>query len=146
MKVKKLNKEAIMPEKSHPTDAGYDICSIEDITVPATGRIVISTGIALDIPTSPTPIPMEIYVRVAPRSGMAIKHGIDVFAGVVDLGYKGEVKVCLYNSTTKDYEVKKGDRIAQLIPTLIPRFGPLEEVTDLEESDRGDKGFGSTGQ
>ena len=87
------------------------------------------------------------YARIAPRSGLAVKWGIDVMAGVVDSGYQGEVKVCLINHSEESYFIGKGDRIAQLILTIIM---PTSEVVVFEEfeegSGRGSKGFGSTGK
>ena len=80
-----------------------------------------------------------------PRSGLAVKSGIDVFAGVVDAGYRGDVGVCLYNSSERQFEVQAGDRIAQIIFQPVSQFQLLES-TSLDDSDRGVDGFGSTGK
>lgn len=123
--------------KEYPENAGYDIGANVDKVVKAGTRECIATGVYCAIPKG-------YYGRIAPRSGLAVKHGIDVLAGVADSCYRGEYKVVLLNTGDKDFEVKKGDRIAQLIVT--PYASPdLVEVTSLDETDRGDKGFGSSG-
>ncbi len=95
------------------------------------------TNIAISIP--------EGYVGLIwPRSGLAAKNGIDVFAGVIDSGYRGEIKVCLYNSSQINFEINKGDRIAQIIFHKLPQTEMLE-VDSLDDSIRGDSGFGSSG-
>lgn len=140
IEVKKLRDDAILPSKANNSDAGYDLYSTDDTYIPGRQRAIISTGIAISM-KSDTPY----YYRVAPRSGMAAKNGIDVFAGVVDSEYRGEVKVILYNSGDAGYDVKKGDRIAQLIPTPI-LITDIQWTENLEESQRGADGFGSTGR
>ena len=101
------------------------------------GRALVGTGIALSIPDG-------LYGRVAPRSGLAVKHCINVGAGVIDPDYTGEVKVVLFNHGTEDFEIKKGDRIAQLILEKC-ETPMIKEIGLLEETLRGDGGFGSTG-
>lgn len=137
IKVKLLSEDAKLPTRSHPHDAGLDLYASEDLDLITTG--VISTGVAVQIP--------EGYVGLVwPRSGLSAKHGIDVLAGVIDHGYTGEIKVCL--SYLKDnplaYEIKKGDRIAQLLIQKI-ETPSIEQVESFEETERGDSGFGSTG-
>lgn len=123
--------------KEYPENAGYDIGANESKTIKAGSRECIGTGVYCTIPKG-------YYGRIAPRSGLAAKHGIDVLAGVIDNCYTGEIKVVLLNTGTEDFDVKKGDRIAQLIVT--PYTSPeLTEVSSLDETDRGDKGFGSSG-
>ena len=80
-----------------------------------------------------------------PRSGMAVKQGVDVFAGVVDSGYRGEVMVCLYNSSSSPVEISKGDRIAQMLIQPVPLVR-IAEVSNLDDTSRGDGGFGSSGK
>ena len=128
---------AQLPKKGSSLSAGYDLYSSEEITVKAKNKALISTGISLAIPEG-------YYGRVAPRSGLACKNFIDVGAGVIDADYRGEVKVLLFNFAEEDFKVKVGDRIAQLI---IEQIGltDLVEVEDLEETERKDGGFGSTG-
>lgn len=142
IKIKKLTEKAIIPKKAHDSDAGYDLFSIEDKIIPAQSREVIHTGISIEIPNIKEEN-KELYVRIAPRSGLSVKSGIDVFAGVVDRGYTGELVVCLFNSSKEDFKVNVGDKIAQMIPTII-YSSELIEVTELNESSRGEKGFGSS--
>jgi dUTP pyrophosphatase len=138
LKVKKLAPEAIIPTKANKTDAGYDLYALEDVEIPAVNHKLIKTGISMAIPAG--------YVGLIwPRSGLAYKNGLDVFAGVIDAGYRGDVGVILYNSRVTDhYQVKKGDRIAQIVFQKIKGFN-LIEVDDLDESQRGEGGFGSSG-
>jgi dUTP pyrophosphatase len=144
LKIKKLTESAKIPERAHESDAGFDLFSDEEIIIPSQERKVIKTGISatLDFPENKD---FSCYLRIAPRSGMAVKKGIDVFAGVVDIAYRGEIMVCLFNSSKEDVEIKKGDKIAQMIPTVIFKTN-IQEVLSLEETDRGDKGFGSSGR
>lgn len=125
--------------RANPSDAGIDIRAAEELIVPPLGRATVSTGIRLEIPEG-------YYGRVAPRSGLAHKNGIDVLAGVVDSGYRGELKVVLHNTDRHDlFFVSPGDRIAQLI--IERHYNPeFVEVDDLASTDRGDGGFGSTGK
>ncbi|AGE57720.1 dUTP pyrophosphatase [Acanthocystis turfacea Chlorella virus NTS-1] len=135
--VKKLDESAVVPTRGSELSAGYDLSSIVDITVPSLGRVAVSTGLAVKVPAS-------AYGRIAPRSGLAYKHGIDVLAGVVDADYRQSVNVILYNTSGVDYEIKKGDRIAQLIIEKIEMFD-VEVVDELDETSR-KGGFGSTGR
>lgn len=136
--VKKLDESAVVPTRGSELAAGYDLSSIVDIVVPSLGRVAVSTGIAVKVPVG-------TYGRIAPRSGLAFKHGIDVLAGVVDADYRAEVKVILYNTSGVDYEIKKGDRIAQLVIEKIEMLD-VAVVDELDQTERGDGGFGSTGK
>lgn len=133
---------AIIPRKAHPSDAAFDLCSSseEPITIRPLCRAVIPTGIAIQLPDVPC------YARVAPRSGLAVKYGINVLAGVIDAGYRGEIKVCLHNTDPENsFTVNLMDRIAQLvIEPILPTSKAVWE-DKLEDADRGDNGFGSTG-
>ena len=135
--IKKIEESAIIPTRATDSDAGYDLYSTNDGVVPARGRKVVSTGIAIAIPPG-------YYGRVAPRSGLAVKRGIDVLAGVVDSGYRGGVGVVLQNLSDEDFPFKKGDRVAQLILEQCNTIGWVE-LEELEDSTRSDGGFGSTG-
>ena len=138
MFVKKLNNNAILPLKGSSGSAGYDVFSCEDkILLPKT-RSLISTGISISIDAK------DFYIRIAPRSGMAVK-GIDVGAGVVELDYRGEVKVLLINNSDSKYAIGYGDRIAQLIIEKIYMLDVIN-ASELDETDRGSGGFGSTGK
>lgn len=136
--VKKSNSDSIMPTKATAHDAGWDLYACEDRFVPSNSRATINTGICLEIP-------MNYAGLIWPRSGLAVKNGIDVFAGVVDAGYRGEVKVCLYNSSEQELTINKGDRIAQILFQEIPRLRLLAS-DELSDTERGDGGFGSSGR
>ncbi|MEI8364561.1 MAG: dUTP diphosphatase [archaeon] len=144
IKVKRLTESAKLPEKAHETDAGFDLFSDIDLIIPPKSRGTISTGITMILPEIPYPT-FNTYLRIAPRSGLAAKKGIDVFAGVIDLEYRGELLVCLFNSSDEPFEVKKGDKIAQIIPTIILN-DKIQEVSEIDETERGAKGFGSSGK
>lgn len=135
--MKKLISKARLPILGSENAAGYDLHASEDGLVPARGKTLIGTGLAMAIPVGN-------YGRIAPRSGLAAKHSIDVGAGVIDADYRGEVRVLLFNFSDKDFAVTEGDRIAQLI---IEKYTPtqLVEVDDLDDTARGQGGFGSTG-
>ena len=125
--------------RANPTDAGADLSAAEDEFIPPLSRRTVRTGVFMEIPEG-------YYGRIAPRSGLAHNHGIDVLAGVVDSSYRGEIRVVLFN-TDKDepFQIQAGDRIAQMI---IERHYNFEfvEVEDLSETTRGESGFGSTGK
>jgi dUTP pyrophosphatase len=135
--IKKLSDDAIIPTKGSKYAAGYDLYSAVDTIVPSQGKTLIKTDIAIAVPSGH-------YGRVAPRSGLAHKHFIDVGAGVIDEDYRGNVGVILFNHNNVEFKVNKGDRIAQLILEKIS-VPDIEEVTELPDTDRGDGGFGSTG-
>jgi dUTP pyrophosphatase len=155
--VKRLTETAVLPKRGSSQAAGYDLYADQAGTVPEcqyleqfagrdcnnngiikrTGSYLVSTGIAVKIP-------IGYYGRVASRSGLAVKNGLEVGAGVIDSDYRGEVKVLLRNLGSQPFEFKSGDRIAQLIIEKI-ETPDVEEVTDLDVTDRGAGGFGSTG-
>jgi len=133
-----LKEGALLPVNGSKYAAGYDLHALEGATVPARGKAIVGTGIAMAIPEGN-------YGRIAPRSGLAAKHSIDVGAGVIDSDYRGEVKVLLFNLSDTDFKIKPQDRIAQLI---IEKYTPTDLVEvhgELEETARGHGGFGSTG-
>ncbi|HOW29604.1 MAG TPA: dUTP diphosphatase [archaeon] len=144
IKIKRLTETAKVPTKAHEEDAGYDLYADEEKIIPAQSRESIHTGIAIELPDLQEEN-KEIYVRIAPRSGLSVKSGIDIFGGVIDRGYTGELVVCMFNSSKEEFKVNKGDKIAQMIPTIIYKDN-LVEVTELQESKRGEKGFGSSGK
>lgn len=136
--VKKLSENATIPTAGSQFAAGYDLYAAHDEVVYPKNRKLIRTNIAMSIPAG-------YYGRIAPRSGLAFKHGIDVLAGVIDSDYRGDVGVILYNSdTAEEFEVKKGDRIAQII---IEKCMSVywNEMAELTSSVRSAGGFGSTG-
>ena len=119
--------------------AGMDVVAAEDVTLPSMGRHAVATGLALAIPEG-----FEVQVR--PRSGLALKHGISLpnTPGTIDSDYRGELKVILINLGAEPFEIRRGDRIAQLIVAPV-QIGRMVEVADLDETARGIGGFGSTG-
>ncbi|OAL07246.1 dUTP diphosphatase, partial [Phaeosphaeriaceae sp. SRC1lsM3a] len=132
-----LSEHARAPTKGSVYAAGHDLYSARDVVVPARGRVLVPTDISISVPVG-------TYGRVAPRSGLAHKHGIDTMAGVIDADYRGPVGVILANLSDNDFEIKVGDRIAQLIVEKIV-MPEVVVVEKLEESVRGAGGFGSTG-
>ena len=135
----KLNPHAIIPSKATPGSIGLDLYSIDSYIVLPGQRVVVSTGLRLLLPDG-------VYGRIAPRSGLAVKHGLDVGAGVVDPDYQGEIRVVLFNHDMMNpFIIKPGYRIAQLI--LERALDPIvaEETDDQQTSSRGANGFGSTG-
>jgi dUTP pyrophosphatase len=137
MNVCKLVPHAILPERKSFGAAGYDLASAEDCVIPARGRHVVQTGISIAVPTG-------TYARVAPRSGLAVKNGICVGAGVIDSDYRGPVGVVLFNHGDEDFVIEKGTRIAQLVLEKIVT-PDVVEVQTLDDTVRGAGGYGSTG-
>ena len=137
LRVKRHKPEATLPQRATFNSAGYDLCSAVDCSVEAGGRLAIPTEISIEVPPGH-------YGRVAPRSGLAMKQGINVGAGVIDADYRGKVAVCLFNHSNDTFAIKTGDRIAQLILERIST-PPVVEVDALEATERGTGGFGSTG-
>tara|TARA_R110002020_G_scaffold19821_5_gene68008 strand:- start:2250 stop:2723 length:474 start_codon:yes stop_codon:yes gene_type:complete len=155
VKYSQTSKEGRKPFQANISDAGYDLFSTEYITIEPFQRRLISTGIKIEIPEG-------FYGRIAPRSGLACKKGIDVMAGVIDSGYRGEIKVLLINLNFEGYnlrpnafeamfgsankiDIKPGDRIAQLIIEKCYKVD-WKEMKTLENSERGQGGFGSSGE
>ena len=136
LKVKKLREDAELPERKTPGAVGYDLFSYEEKILKGNERILIGTGIAIELPKG-------VYGRIAPRSGLALKQGINLGAGVIDPDYRGELKILLFNHSDTEYVIKKGERIAQLIMEKV-KIGDVEEVEKLSDTRRSDKGFGST--
>lgn len=162
MKVR-LDEGAFMPERAHDTDAGLDLRSMEDKIVPARGSAIFDTGVHVELPKE-----MILYETVSAReeenvklckchsfdcltagllvskSGLNVNHNI-TSTGLVDVGYTGSIKVKLYNHGKEDYIVNRGDKISQLV--IIPIIAPeIELVDELEETERGENGFGSSGR
>lgn len=137
LQVKLLSPTAKPPTRGSAFAAGYDLYASAPATLRSKSRGIVSTSISIAVPAG-------TYGRIAPRSGLAAKHGIDTGAGVIDADYRGEVKVLLFNLGDEDFEIKEGDRVAQLILERIVT-PDVEVVEVLEESVRGAGGFGSTG-
>jgi len=141
IKVKRLPHGEGLPLPDYATDgaAGMDVVSAEDVTLAPMARHAVATGLALAIPDG-----FEVQVR--PRSGLALKHGITLpnTPGTIDSDYRGELKCIMINLGTEPFEIRRGDRIAQLIVAPV-QVGRMVEVADLDETVRGTGGFGSTG-
>jgi dUTP pyrophosphatase len=137
VQLKKLDKDGIIPTNAHKGDAGYDLYSLEEYELKLLERKLFKTGISLAIPEG-------FYGRIAPRSGLAVKKGIDVLAGVVDSIYRGEICVVLINLGNENVKINKGERIAQIIFEQYHE-AEIKVVEELSETLRNEKGFGSTG-
>lgn len=139
LKIKKLSNDAIIPAYQSKGAAGFDLHSIESLTLEPMQRAAVKTGLAFEIKDG-----YEMQVR--PRSGLAIKNGISVVntPGTIDSDYRGEVMVILINLSNEVFKVKKGDRIAQAVINKIKKV-KFQEVKELDSSERGEKGFGSSG-
>jgi dUTP pyrophosphatase len=137
LRFKQLDDKATLPARGSSFAAGLDICSIEDVVIEPRQRATARTGLAVAIPHG-------FYGRVAPRSGLAVKQGLDVLAGVIDSDYRGELCCVLYNTSDVAIELPAGSKICQLIIEKIITPQPTW-VNDLDETARGAGGFGSTG-
>jgi dUTP pyrophosphatase len=135
-----LHPDAVVPARTRSGDAGYDLRATERVSIPPGGRRLIGTGIAIALPEG-------VAGLVTPRSGLAIEHGLTLLnaPGLIDPNYRGEIKVILQNCGDGRYTVEIGDRIAQLL--LVPYLAPeLQVVGELDATDRGADGFGSSGR
>ncbi len=138
LRIKKLTETAVIPLLAYDTDAGFDLCTDEDFAVLPGEQAVVSTGIAVAIPVG--------YVGLVwDKSGIATKRLVKTMAGVIDAGYRGEVKVALINMGAETQVFKQGEKIAQMLIQPVAHPATLE-VEDLDGTDRGEKGFGSTGK
>jgi dUTP pyrophosphatase len=136
----RLSDEATIPSRAHDGDAGLDLYAAESTTIAPGQRVSVGTGLAVAIPPG-------LAGLVVPRSGLALKHGIALVnsPGVIDSGYRGELRVLLLNTdSSEEFSLAPGDRIAQLLLTPFASANPLE-AERLDETARGDGGFGSTG-
>jgi len=137
LRVKKLVQDAIVPTRGSGGAVGYDLYSVDEVVLSPSQRSLVGTGV-------PVVLSIIVFGRVAPRSGLTVKHGIHVGAGVIDPDYTGEIKVALFNLGDVPFEIKKGDRIAQLVLERC-ETPDVHEIDTLDETGRGAGGFGSTG-
>ena len=139
LRFKKVHPDAVLPSYAHPSDAGMDLRSVDDLTLAPGQRALVHTGLVMLLP--------PLYeAQVRPRSGLALKNGVTVLntPGTIDSGYRGEVGVILINLGQAAFDVRKGDKIAQMV--IAPVTQPNIEETDVvDETDRGSGGFGPTG-
>ena len=140
--VELMNEDSVMPSYAYPSDSGFDLYSTKEIEIGSFGRVLVPTGIKLSFPEG-----YEIQVR--PKSGLAIKQGLTVLntPGTVDQGYTGEIQVIVFNTNNYSVMIPKGMKIAQavLCPVVPGKLVEFELVSSVEEKDRSDNGFGSTG-
>lgn len=135
--IKKLSETATLPKYVHPHDAGMDLYSNETITIQPQERKLIPIGIALTIPSG--------YVGLIwDKSGIATNHGLKTMAGVIDSGYRGEIKILIHNLSNQPYTVQAGTKIAQMLIQPVVQ-NEIVEVKNLDDTSRGAGGFGSTG-
>ena len=138
LKIKKLHKDATIPNYANEGDAGFDLFALQDIILKKGERFGVPTGIAMEIP--------EGYVGLIwDKSGLAIKNGMKTLGGVIDSTYRGEVLVGMINLSNVDYTFLKGHKVAQMI-IQKKEFVDFEEVEELSDTARGEGGFGSTGK
>lgn len=142
IKVELLNENAVFPKYAYPSDSGFDLHSTQDLEIGPFGRILVPTGLKVSFDEG-----YEIQVR--PKSGLAIKQGLTVLntPGTVDQGYTGEIQVIVFNTNNYSVTIPKGMKVGQavLCPVVQGKFVNFEEVGQIEEKDRGNNGFGSTG-
>lgn len=137
IKFKKINPAATAPSRGSAQSAALDLYACQELEVAPGQQALVETGIVMAIPHG-------YWGNIRDRSGLAVKHGLHVMAGVIDSDYRGEIKVALVNLGKENYKIKSGDRIAQMI--IAKHEEPvMEETEELEETVRGEGSFGSTG-
>lgn len=139
LSILKSDPSAQLPTYAHPGDAGMDVRSIEELTIPPGGRALVHTGLIFQLPP-------DAEAQVRPRSGLALKHGVTVLnaPGTIDAGYRGEVGVILVNLGREPFTVEKGMKIAQVVVAPVAQV-EIVEVFGTDATERGAGGFGSTG-
>lgn len=138
IKIVKIKDSAVIPSYAHPGDAAMDLYSSDDVVIARGERVKVPTGIRMEIPD-------EYVGLIWDKSGLSMNEGLKTLGGVVDSGYRGEVMVGIINLSEKDFEIKAGEKIAQMIVQKKEEV-EVEEVKELEDSSRGEDGFGSTGR
>jgi dUTP pyrophosphatase len=142
IEIELVHEDAVFPKYAYPSDSGFDLHSTQDLTIAPFGRILVPTGIKVSFQEG-----YEIQVR--PKSGLAIKQGLTVLntPGTVDQGYTGEIQVIVFNTNNHSVMISKGMKVGQavLCPVINGEYVRFEKVDQLDEKDRGDNGFGSTG-
>ena len=138
VQIKKLSESAVTPTKAHPSDAGFDLVASKTTIIPANGRALIPTDIAMAIPEG-------YYGMVVGRSGNTIKRGLVGMTGVVDAGYRNGIGIMAFNLTQEDIIIKQGERAGQIVLTPILAC-EIAEAEELDTTDRNQGGFGSTGR
>jgi len=138
----KTHPDAVLPERNHKDihtgDSGYDVTAVEETVIPARGAATVPVGLKLAY------LPPNVWIRVESRSGLQFKYGLQAFNGIIDNQYRGDLGIRILNHSDNDYTVKKGDRVAQFVlyPLVTLESSWAEEI---HETERGEKGFGSSG-
>jgi dUTP pyrophosphatase len=138
IKFKRVHPDSKLPTKNNVSDTGYDVSAVETKVIPARGSAVIDVGLEF------ADITPGYWVKIEGRSGLGFKYGITPHPGIIDQGYRGSAGVKLYNNTDQSYTVNSGDRIAQFV--VYKNYNVTVDEGDVEESDRGANGFGSSGR
>lgn len=137
VQLQKLDAEAKLPSYAHAGDAGMDVYALQEVVLRPGERTIVPTGIAMAVPQG--------YVALVwDKSGRAVKNGITTMAGVIDAGYRGEVGIVIYNASVEAVTIGKHEKVAQILIQPVVS-AELEEVDSLDDTDRGEGGFGSTG-
>ncbi len=139
IRIKKLTDDAAMPKKAHPTDAGFDLYASADVTVPARGRVIIPTDIAMEIPEG-------CFGLVSGRSGLTTRESLIVQVGIIDSHYRNGIGIIMFSQRDDDFTIAKGTRSAQLLILPLAEVEGFVEADELTETDRGTGGYGSTGR
>lgn len=140
--IQKIHPNSVFPKYNYESDSGFDLHSVEDIVIPPFGRALVPTGIKINIP-------QQYEIQIRSKSGLAINQGLTVLnsPGTVDSGYAGEIKVIVFNTNNIAVQIAKGMKVAQavLCPVICGKYVTLEEINGMDEKERGENGFGSTG-
>ncbi|MBT3836208.1 dUTP diphosphatase [Candidatus Woesearchaeota archaeon] len=137
IKIKKLHQDAVVPKYPKEHDAGMDFYASESLVLQPGERRLVPTGISMAIPQG-------FVGLIWDKSGIATKHGLKTMAGVIDAGYRGEIRILVHNLSNEEYVVEKGNKVAQMLIQSVEQREVME-VSELDETDRGEGGFGSTG-
>lgn len=132
--------EDLFPRKAHPDDAAFDLRASADLTLPVRRSTAVPTGVSIELPP-------DFEAQIRPRSGLALKHDLMLTnsPGTIDAGFRGEIKVIMYNGGTEPFAIRRGDRIAQMVITELPQVELFSDGGELSETGRGSGGFGSSG-
>lgn len=139
IKIKRLAPTAVMPTKAHPTDAGFDLYASSDVIVPARGRVLVPTDVAMEIPEG-------CFGLVTGRSGQTIREGIVGQVGIIDCHYRNGIGIMMFSHRDSDYEIPQGTRCGQIVILPLTDVEGLVETDTLSDTDRGEGGYGSTGR
>lgn len=147
--IRKSKKDAITPTSAYTDPLGMDFYTPEDIAIPAGKSIVVNTGIQMKVPDLPEIFAQHFRIGsfAWSKSGLSTKHNLEVGAGVIDPDYRGDICIHIYNYGEEPVYMSKGSKIAQLVPMICPVAYPVEEVEEFGDvTERGEKGFGSSGK